>query len=254
MTLASPPHRLAQLLVHAQREHTPLTELDAALQPRDKLSAYQTQEEIFRLNAFETGGWKIGSKSATGPVQGSPLPKSCLFASASTFARSEHALGGLELEIAFRFGCAFAPREAPYSEEEVLGGIHEMAATIEIVSSRFAAFPAVDPLTQLADLLNHGALVVGQFVPYQADFDFLHPSLSFTLNDQSIVPSVIANPAGDPRRLLTWLVNHHTEQGKKLREGFVITTGSYTGMHFAQTSGSVEGRIHGLPGVSLKLT
>lgn len=253
MTLASASARLAQLLVQAQRERQPLGELDSALQPADKSDAYHTQQEIFRLSGFEPGGWKIGSKSSTGPVQGSPLPRACLFAPGQTFKRADYAPAGLELEIAFRFNRAFAPRAEDYSDEEVLAGIGEMAAAIEIVSSRFAAFARVEPLTQLADLLNHGALIVSEFVTYQADFDFEQPSLTFTLGGASIVPSAVANPAGDPRRLLPWLVNHHTRQGASLPEGFVITTGSYTGMHFAQVNGAVQGQIEGLPPVTLTL-
>lgn len=254
MTVASSPERLAQLITQAKRARHLLDPLEDALNPESKDDAYLTQQEILRLNSWETGGWKVGSKSAEGPVQGSPLPSKFLFKSDQSFNCNEFPPVGLELEIAFRFNRAFAPRDTDYSDGEVLAGIGEMAATIEIVSSRFAAFPRVEPLTQLADLLNHGSLTVGRFVPYDPDFNFLEPSAEFTLNGESIVFCAIANPAGDPRRLLTWLVNHYTSQGRSLPAEYVITTGSYTGMHFAQSAGSVEGRIHGLPAVSLTLT
>ncbi|MFJ3483144.1 2-keto-4-pentenoate hydratase [Pseudomonas sp. NPDC090202] len=252
MTLASPA-QLAQLLVQAHRERRPLGTLDSTLHPVDRTDAYLTQREILRLNGLEAGGWKIGSKSPSGPVQGSPLPRNCLFAPGHRFKRAEYAPVGLELEIAFRFKHAFVPREQPYSDEEVLAGIGAMAATIEIVSSRFADFPKVEPLMQLADLLNHGALIVGEFVDYEPGFDFLAPSLAWTFNGENIAPSATGNPCGDPRRLLSWLVNHHTTRGATLPADFVITTGSYTGMVFADTSGPVLGQIAGLPPVSLRL-
>ena len=253
LNTASSPARLAQLIVDAQRERRPLGELDNDLYPADPATAYLTQQEIFRLRGVEAGGWKIGSKSHTGPIQGSPLPRDCLFAPANTFERAAYVPVGLELEVAFRFNRAFSPREQAYSDEEVMAGIGEMAATIEIVSSRFAAWPKVEPLTQLADLLNHGALVVGEFVPYDEHFPFAQPQLEFTLDDASIVPSVAANPAGDPRRLLPWLVNHHTQQGRALPQDLVITTGSFTGMFLAEGPAHVQGQIQGLPPVSLSL-
>ncbi|MDB6142157.1 MAG: 2-keto-4-pentenoate hydratase [Pseudomonas sp.] len=253
MDPASNPSRLAKLIVQAQRERSPLGEIDSDLHPTDMAAAYLTQQEIFRLRGVEPGGWKVGSKSHTGPIQGSPLPRDCLFASASQFERGAYAPVGLELEIAFRFNRAFSPRDQEYSEDEVKAGIGEMAATIEIVSSRFAAWPRIEPLTQLADLLNHGALVVGEFVPYKESFDFVHPELELTLGGNSIVPSAVANPAGDPRRLLPWLVNHHTRQGLTLPKEFVITTGSFTGMFFAEGPGEVNGQIQGLPVLSLSL-
>ena len=253
MNSAPSPSRLAQLLVDAHRERSPLGELNADLQPSDKNAAYQIQQDILRLRGVTPGGWKIGSKSPTGPIQGSPLPQDCLFASASEFARAAYPPPGVELEIAFRFNRAFTPREEAYSDDEVMAGIGEMAATIELVSSRFAAWPKIEPLTQLADLLNHGALIVGEFVPYDDSFDFVNPTLELTLNGVSIVPSAVANPAGDPRRLLPWLVNHHTGQGLTVPREFVITTGSYTGIFLADSAGQVQGRIQGLPAISLTL-
>ena len=253
MNSATSPSRLAQLLVDAHRERSPLGEFDADLQPADKDAAYQIQQEILRLRGVAPGGWKIGSKSHTGPIQGSPLPQDCLFASASQFDRAAYPPPGVELEIAFRFNREFAPRDEAYSDEEVMAGIGEMAATIELVSSRFAAWPKIEPLTQLADLLNHGALIVGEFVPYEDGFDFVNPTLELTLNGASIVPSAVANPAGDPRRLLPWLVNHHTRQGLTVPKEFVITTGSYTGIFVAESAGEVSGKILGLPAISLTL-
>ena len=253
MNSATSPSRLAQLLVDAHRERSPLGEFDADLQPADKDAAYQIQQEILRLRGVKPGGWKIGSKSHTGPIQGSPLPQNCLFASASQFDRAAYPPPGVELEIAFRFNREFAPRDETYSDEEVMAGIGEMAATIELVSSRFAAWPKIEPLTQLADLLNHGALIVGEFVPYEDGFDFVNPTLELTLNGASIVPSAVANPAGDARRLLPWLVNHHTRQGLTVPKEFVITTGSYTGIFVAESAGEVSGKILGLPAISLTL-
>jgi 2-keto-4-pentenoate hydratase len=246
--------RLAQLIVDAQREGNALGDLEQDLYPKDFTGAYLTQQAIFNLRGIQPGGWKVGSKSATGPIQGSPLPLECIHTQAQSFDRSAYAPAGLELEIAFRFNRAFEPRDHDYSDEEVLAAIGEMAAAIEIVSSRFAAWPKVEPLTQLADLLNHGALVVGEFVPYQEGFPFAQPALAFSFNGESIVPGAVANPAGDPRRLLPWLVNHHTRQGHALPKDFVITTGSFTGMHFADGPGELRGQIEGLPPVTLSLT
>lgn len=253
MNRTSNPSLLAQRIVDAQHERSLLGELDNDLYPADLAAAYLTQQEILRRRAVQPGGWKIGSKSHTGPIQGSPLPHDCLFSSASRFERAAYPPAGLELEIAFRFNRAFSPREQEYSDEEVMAGIGEMAATIEIVSSRFAAWPKIEPLTQLADLLNHGALVVGDFVPYDERFPFAQPELAFTLNGDSIVSSAVANPAGDPRRLLSWLVSHYTRQGLTLPQDLVITTGSFTGMFFAQGPAEVQGQISGLPPLSLTL-
>jgi 2-keto-4-pentenoate hydratase len=160
---------------------------------------------------------------------------------------------GLELEIAFRFGRRFDASTTPYSEAEVLASIGSIGATIEIVASRYAEWPAVDKLAQLADLQNHGALIVGEFTPYREDFPFVAPSLHFNFDGNDVVKATPANPAGDPRRLLTWLVNHATSRGIAVTPEMVVTAGSYTGMFFPQTAGTATGRIEGLAPVSLTL-
>jgi 2-keto-4-pentenoate hydratase len=160
---------------------------------------------------------------------------------------------GLELEIAFRFGRRFEPSTTPYSEADVHAGIGSIGATIEIVASRYDGWPNVDKLAQLADLQNHGALIVGEFTPYREDFPFVAPLARFTFEGRDVVEATPANPAGDPRRLLTWLVNHATSRGIAVTPEMVVTAGSYTGMFFPQSAGTASGLIEGLAPISLTL-
>lgn len=242
---------LARLLADATRDRELIAEIPTP--PSDAAVAYSVQQQVIRLRQSPVGGWKVGSKSSTGPIHGAPLPASGVLPSGSTVSRADWPPAGLELEVAFRLNRSFEPREEEYSDEEVLGSIGEMAATIEIVASRFATWPKIDPLLALADLQNHGVLVVGEFVPYRADFNFYEPSVILTLAGEDIVPGDGANPAGDPRRLLPWLVNTYRALGQTLTPDIVITTGTYTGLHVAKTAGEVAGEIKGLPPVSLQL-
>lgn len=230
-----------------------ISEIRPEYVPADVTSAYALQREILRLRDTTVGGWKIGSKSLNGPVNGSLLPEDGLFASGSQVEIIEYPSPILELEIGFRFNREFTAREQPYSDDEVLDSIGSMGATIEVVSSRFAAWPKIDPLLALGDLLNHGALIVGEFVAYDTHFPFVEPALTFTFEDEDIVPGEGANLAGDPRRLLPWLVNHHTQNGLNVTPDLVITTGSYTGMYKPQGPGMAQGEIRGLPPVSMEL-
>ncbi|SEP56237.1 2-keto-4-pentenoate hydratase [Pseudomonas sp. NFACC02] len=254
MTQPSHPANIAELIVNAMRDGQKLTEIRPEYVPADAASAYALQREILRLRETTVGGWKVGSKSTRGgPINGALLPEDGLFASGSQVECIDYPSPILELEIAFRLNREFAPREQPYSDEEVLGSIGSMGATIEVVSSRFAAWPKIEPLLALGDLLNHGALIVGEFIPYDASFPFVEPALTFTFADEDIVPGDGANPAGDPRRLLPWLVNHHTQNGQSLTPDLVITTGSYTGMYVTKGPGLAVGEIRGLPPVSVEL-
>ncbi|MDH0744995.1 2-keto-4-pentenoate hydratase [Pseudomonas sp. GD03842] len=254
MNQPSPPAKIAELIVDAMRDGRKITEIRPEYVPADAAGAYALQRDILRLRDTTVGGWKVGSKSTQGgPINGSLLPEDGLFASGSQVEMIDYPHPILELEIAFRLNREFTPRPEPYSDDEVLSSIGSMGATIEIVSSRFIAWPSIDPLLALGDLLNHGALIVGDFVPYDPEFPFLEPALSFVYAGEDIVPGDGANPAGDPRRLLPWLVNHHTQQGLSVTPEWVITTGSYTGMHPIKAPGLAEGEIRGLPPVSVEL-
>ena len=140
-----------------------------------------------------------------------------------------------------------------HTDEEVLGGVTSMLATIEVVSSRFAQWPRVERLCQLADLQNHGAIACGQAIDYAPAFDCASPQLSFTFNGANIAPAQALNPAGDPRRLLGWLVNHCAARGLSIGAGIVVTTGSYTGLHFPDSPGTAVGEFRGLPPVRLTI-
>ncbi|MEP9324584.1 2-keto-4-pentenoate hydratase [Paraburkholderia phymatum] len=245
---------LIQQLADARADHTTLASLPPELIPADLSAAYAIQHALLATRGARIGGWKIGAKSADGAIQGAPLPATDLHADGARLPREHYKPLGLELEVAFRFGRSFEPAANAYHEVEVLDAIESMAATIEIVASRYAQWPNVDKLAQLADLQNHGALIVGEFTHYRRDFPFVSPALSFSFEGQDVVKATPSNPCGDPRRLLTWLVNHCTQHHRvAVTPDMIVTTGSYTGMFFPQHAGTARGHIEGLGPVSVTL-
>ncbi len=244
---------LASQLATALETKAPLAELPAALVPTDEQSAYAVQLATLARRKTNERGWKVGSKSHHGSVQGAPLPADGILASPAVVERGHFGVLGLELEIAFMFGQAFEPAGRPYSDEAVMAGVQSVVATIEIVSSRFLDWPGIDKLAQLADLQNHGALIVGEPVPYDETFQFISPAMTFSLDGANLIRGTPANPAGDPRRLLPWLVNHCTGLGLSVVPGTIVTAGSYTGIHFPERPGVYVGEITGLSPVQLTI-
>ena len=244
---------LAALLAQAHATRRPIAALASTLVPEDAASAYRVQREVLALRREAIAGWKLGAKSDTGPIQGAPLPASGVHPTLSTLKHARFARVGLELEIGFLFGETLRPRDRPLDEAAVMRVIRSMVATIEIVSTRFEHWPAVDKLAQLADFQNHGALVVSRPVRFDPDFNFVAPRASFQFNGKELMAGAAANPAGDPRRLLPWLVEHCSMNGITIEAGCVITTGSYSGLYFAEGAGTATGVIEGLPPVVLTL-
>ncbi|MEB0011684.1 2-keto-4-pentenoate hydratase [Glaciimonas sp. Gout2] len=247
---------LADILSVAYNGNTTIS-VPAALEPENSDRAYAVQQRILKNCHVSIGGWKIGAKSDIGPIQGAPLPQLRIYAaSASTpvsIARKDYPVLGLELEIFFSFNRDFLPQSEPIPEQEVLESISGFGASIEIVSSRVNGWRDAPKLVQLADLQNHGALMIGQMVAYRGDFSTLNPVVDLRLDGVPLFSGVGQNPAGDPRRLLSWLVNHCSQKGLGLLAGTIITTGSYTGVDFPTKGGTVAGEIAGLPAVTFEL-
>jgi 2-keto-4-pentenoate hydratase len=244
---------LAKLLFEARSAGQSISGVDGALEPRTAADAYAVQLRSIGLRGSRVVAWKVGAKSADGPIQGAALPSDAFHANPGVVRRADYGVLGLELEIAFRLGRPFVPATTPYSSDEVMAAISTMAAAIEVVTSRYAEWPKVAPLLQLADLQNHGALCVAEDVAYDAGYPFYHPATRFDFNGSSVLVATPRNPAGDPRRLLPWLVNHVTSRGVAFTEDIWVTTGSYTGMHFPEAAGTAVGKFDGLPEIRLKL-
>jgi 2-keto-4-pentenoate hydratase len=251
------PYDLATRLVDARRQHRPIEEPAPDSLPPDAATAYAIQQAVIAGLEQSTGGWKIGAKTPGGAAAGAPIPRSLVLDSPARIAHKAFFRVLVELEIAFRFHEAIEPRGRAYARDEVLSKVDVVLPAIEIVDSRFAQWPDVAPLAQLADAQNNGALVTGHAVTYSGvarGFDFVSPKLELTLAGRSLVPEVTGNPAGDPRELLVWFVNHCAAMGITIEPAWTITTGSYVGAHNVDKPGIVRGHIDGLGEVEIELT
>jgi 2-keto-4-pentenoate hydratase len=61
---------LSRLLADARHDHATLGKPQPNLTPADADAAYAIQHEILAIGGARIGGWKIGAKSPTGPIQG----------------------------------------------------------------------------------------------------------------------------------------------------------------------------------------
>ncbi|HEY1608933.1 MAG TPA: hydratase [Paraburkholderia sp.] len=246
---------LAQRLVSARRRHHLIESVEAEHLPPDAATAYAIQQAVIAGLGTTTGGWKIGARAPGGAAAGAPIPASKVFGSPARIERRAFFRVLVELEIAFRFAEPIAPRADAYARDEVLAKVGQILPAIEIVDSRFAQWPDIAPLAQLADAQNNGALIAGHALPYTPlarSLDFVAPELELAFNGVSLVPEFTGNPAGDPRELLVWLANHCAAAGITIEPGWTVTTGSYLGAHRIDGPGILRGHIDGLGEVEIE--
>jgi 2-keto-4-pentenoate hydratase len=247
---------LAAQLVQARRQRTLIEDLESADIPADASAAYAIQHEVLSLTGARIGAWKVGARSPGAQANTAPIDAELVHTSPARISHASFFRVLIELEIAFRFSYALPPRAEAYSRSEVFGALGGMAVALEVVDSRFAQWPNLAPLAQLADSQNNGALIVGKMEPYEViapSFDFLSPQLELNVDGVSIIPPSAGNPAGDPRELLVWFVNHCSASGHTVQPFWTITTGSYTGARRIEGSGVVSGRIDRIGDIELTL-
>lgn len=243
---------LAARLLEARRTHTLVDPASVALcTPDDVEQAYVVQQLVLD-ELGGCAGYKIGAGSPTAEPQCSPLPATKVFGAATGIRRGDYARIGLELEIAFSFAddVDHALSEDP---EGIIDAIDTMSVVVEVVDSRFEGWPNVAPLLQLADAQNNGALVIGDTRPYDRNFDFSAPHVSFSFGEHEIFSGRARHPAGDPRRLVAWLVARTLQTGHSIPARTILTTGSYTPLYLAKEPGRVRGKIEGFGGIEFTI-
>ena len=221
--------------------------------PPDVQSAYAVQDATVEALGG-AGGWKVGAKSARADPGCSPLPRTCVHTSGSTLVSPARAMRGIEVEVGLLLGRDLETYGAVPDLKTLHAAVAAVVPVIEVVETRLADWRESDPLAQLADLQNHGALVVGlpaDIDPATLDLRAVEAYLAF--DGQPVASTRGANPAADIWRLLGWLAAHCTrEGGRPLRAGDVVTTGSCTGMLFAPEGSQVQAELAGIGRVELR--
>lgn len=244
---------LAELLLAARRTGRPIEALPAALVPATADVAYAVQDAV-QAALGAVAGWKVGAASPAAEPNCAPLLAASVAASPARWPAARFRLRGIEGELAFRFGRALPPRAAPYDADEVWAAIDTLHPAIELVESRFADFRAMDKLALLADFGSNGAFCYGAAVRDWRAVDFLRQPAVLTIGGKEMATAIGGNAAGHPRRLLAWLANHLASRGGGIAAGDIVTTGTHTGLAFAEPGATVTVRFAGLGEASLALT
>jgi 2-keto-4-pentenoate hydratase len=240
---------LAQRLVNARHRHQLIATLEPERLPPDAATAYAIQQAVIASLGKAPGGCgKIGAARPRCRVRraspGALVPPSPARVERQNFFRVL-----VELEIAFRFAEPLAPRADVYSRDEVLAHVGQILPTIEIVDSRFAEWPNVAPLAQLADFQNNGALITGhaQALCHARARARLCRTRTRTELRRRLARARSARQSGRrSARLLVWFVNHCAASGITIEPEWTITTGSYVGAHRIEGPGLLHGHIDGL--------
>ena len=251
MTLAAAAE---QALVQARQTRRPAT---AARVPiPDAETAYDVQDSVARRFGWLRDGpaqWKSGGASRAALQTHALLPPEGVWSSPAVADAWPFHLRGIEAEVALRIGRAVdTVTAAGMNLAAATALIDAMCVSIEIVDSRWAEGLDAAPLSKLADLQSHGALVLGDWVPF-APRDWAAQVCRVTIGAQPVVEYRGTHSMADPAYVLPAWLRHATRGGRHVQAGTVVTTGTWCGLLHAAAGNCVRAEFPGIGHATVQL-
>jgi 2-keto-4-pentenoate hydratase len=235
----------AEALLKARHDRVWLDALPEGARPANLAEAVAVQQRVAEARG-PVGGWKVGAPNPQAEPGAAPLNTVDLILTPGPVPASRFHVVGIEAEIAYLLGRDLPLRDAPYSREEVLDAVESVHPVIELVDTRFTRLGVTEPMSHVADQMNHGALVVGPALADWRKIDPVNQPVRLSFNDKTVVEHVGGNTAGDPVRMLQWLADTGARAYGGLAAGMVITTGSCTGLLMIEPGTRVKAEFPGL--------
>lgn len=232
----------ASRLIDARRSHSAADAGGA--HPLDADEAYAVQDAVARsLGWFATEPpcyWKSGGPSRDTPMTHAALPPGGVWKSPALGSHWPFRIRGIEAEIALRIGTDVAQEQARELDPvTALQLIDAMCVSIEIVDSRWLDGLEAPPLAKLADLQSHGALVLGDWVPFHPQ-NWGQQRCRVQIGSGQQLEFCGSHPLRDPTYVLPAWLRHVTRHGGRVAAGTVVTTGTWIGILHARAGDLVH--------------
>ncbi len=250
----------AEIIAAARRGHTPLEPLAADIAPRSEAEGYLVQDALHGLLAADLGarvGYKIGCTSAVmqryldipHPCSGGVFAKG-VYPSGVSLRAADFVRVGVECEIAVRLARDLLPTEEPFTAEWVGESIEGYLPAIEIVDDRYAEWQTLGAPTLVADDFFAAGCVLGDPVPRSQAPDLLGVIGRALINGVEAGQGSGADVLGHPHNALAWLANHLAAEGRGLRAGEIVLTGSLVKTIWLKAGDRVVMELAGLGSVA----
>ncbi|CAB3777831.1 2-keto-4-pentenoate hydratase [Paraburkholderia caffeinitolerans] len=245
---------VAQTLIRARRNQQCVDAQPFANALTTHDDAYAVQAAVAEALDWPTSGpgyWKSGGPSRQAQLTHARLPIEGVWNSPAQAGSRHFSWRGIEPEIALRLGHAVdAAEAAELDHERAAALVDAMTVSIEVVDSRWQQYIDTPALLKLADLQAHGALVLGEWRPYEAR-DWSAQRCHVRIGAERFERSG-THALGDPAwGLVAWL-KHATREGGRAEAGTVVTTGTWAGILPASAGDLVTVEFDGIGHASIQ--
>jgi 2-oxo-3-hexenedioate decarboxylase/2-keto-4-pentenoate hydratase len=256
-TLSDPEsRRKAECIARLFRERQPIDILPPELMPAGIAEAYrirQVLEEIEMPTRGAVAGFKIG---LTTPVMqllcGVAEPcYGAVFASEVHHGRAElrasdYCRLGVETEIAVRLGEDLPDAGGGSWPERATAAVESCMAAIELLEDLRHDYRRLSAAAMIAGNVWNAGIVVGQPEPGWRRLDLASLSARLAINGREIGGGKGGDVMGSPLNALAWLAEKRAAEGRALRRGMIVMTGSMVPIQFPRPGDHVTVEVDGL--------
>lgn len=242
-------------LIEARRSGQPSVAAGAG--PADAKAAYAVQNAVAHAFGWFDAGparyWKSGGSWRAATLTHAPLPPQGVWTSPVQAAGWPFHLRGIEAEIALRLQCDVDTALAMTLDAScAMELVDAMCVSIEVVDSRWQEALEAPPLTKLADMQSHGALILGAWCPFVLR-DWSKQLCQVKISTKTMIERYGAHSLRNPAFQLPAWLRHATQEGRCVLAGTVVTTGTWVGILKALADDLVTAIFPGIGNASVQL-
>src|SRR5919201_4398892 len=187
--------------------------------------------------------------------QAGAMHKSRLLRTPATVRAADYVRLIVEFEIALEIGEDLQAADAPFSRTRVAHGVRAAMPALELADDRNAdyALLAKHPLELIADNAWNEGAVLGHAVSEWRDIDLGRARGLAHVNGEMVGEGVGADAMGHPLDAVAWIAGHLAANGRALRPGDVVITGSLVRTQTVRAGDRVTFVVEGLGEVELRV-
>ena len=255
----------ARLLLEQHRTRQPFDALPDALAPRGVEDAYAIQEAFRALRADRLGpvaGYKVALTSTVmqemlkffSPFAG-PIHANLIHHSPAVLKHDDYGRPGIECELAAYLGKDLPADKAPYTREQIADAVESLMPAFELVDDRNADYKKISSLilTLIADNAWNGGIVLGEPVRDWRSLELAAIRGVLTMNGATAGEGRGRDVLGHPFEALTWLTNTVAAQGRSMKKGMVVMTGTMIATKFVKPGDALGFSVDGLGEVAARI-
>ena len=255
---------LADRLFSENKTRTPFRPIRDALRPADMAAGYRVQD-LLNARYTEDGrgsiaGYKVGLTSEKirelcgvhEPIAGT-VYQSTVHRSPTTLKLADFMHLGIEFELAVEIAKDVPMDAPPRDAEAVKDYVAACLPAFELIEDRNADYGDLDALSIMVDNSWCGGIVLGQPDGDWRALDFKTNEVSMYLDDAFVENGVTGDAMGHPFESVAWLAGLLAGQGKQLRSGMIVMTGSTLATRFGNAGEEYRYEVKGLGSVSARL-